>query len=937
MKGSNIIFLSLILLAVSSCSREKMGGDSTSRKVSVNAEIQDKEQKTTVLNGGVKVYWEPSEHIKLFCGDASGELISTNTENQATTKFHGEMDKEYSLSANTPFYALYPYSEDASCENGIFTVNLSSEQIGRAGSFASNTCMCIACSADDNLTFHNVCGGVRFTLSRDDIKTVTVEGRSSEILAGKVKIGLDGDVPYVGEKIAGKMKVSLSAPGGGVFKPGEWYYITMFPVSFSTGIKFTFHTLDGETGTLESDNPILIKRSTFASKTEIDAGIKYWHKTGNVVPDLSVCTVKVEIPENSDPEYVSSFVLSNLYGDYPIMSSGSSSGTKAGPYGNLEHYFNYQYVSDGSMLQLMKNRNDETMLMCIAKPGEDVTVSPLTTALAIIMTHQLLITSDSAQRAATKLAIMDLDSFMPFVTQVRARYEEAVKNNACPYYGNLDISPIINELLQKGLENASFPKNGLYISNIQNDDGEISFHLRNDYKRVIHVYARRAKTYDNGIIVKHHENVSFTLREFFKHCLDLSFVPSNYLLKERFDNISESADWVIDVYNDLTNSNVNLDMAIPYFCESGSAKYWSIVGAAAENLYRNGQYWDPNLPSIYESNHDLSFNIEDYDKLYVDIYGAGIPDKEQQYYSEEDLLRTLAVFVHGGYKDVVEPIIKLVTGVEKMDDRWNLTDYDNDYVEYRYDLRYGARKWPEWALVCKLVNNLEPKHITKFFKKLDDGDPEDFVSAFKYLGKYAYEQIVENKDNEDRRTYWNLIYNIFKKYTGINSTPDLFRAAIKKVWDGIGIAHTTVKISEAAMNSAGGIYDLAVSDVKTTFIINESQTPFINVISPLGRESAYKDVIVFDWDVHRGNKVGVITFDLSIRINDGHSEFFKEYKGLSDSELSLNAGELPDLSKAINADFRIVARTPVEVIADTGFIDMFEEYKILEDVPGYKL
>lgn len=926
-----IIAAFFIITALCGCAHDPFVETINCNLVTLSASFEQ-QVKTMVMDGGAKVYWEAAEEIKVFSDTDSAKFTSANNEPAAVADFTGYLD----LQEGERIVALYPYESRADIDSDGLSVILPNRQIGRAGTFSRNTNISVAVSHDKTLFFQNVCGGIRFTLGRNDITSVDLEGLGNEVLAGEVKLSLSGETPVPCRNIAGRIKVTLFSPEGETFESDKWYYITTFPVELTKGVKMTFHTSDGKTGVAQSNAPLEIKRSIYAQIEYLDSKVLSWD-TGDEEDegeDLSVCTMEVEIPETADPDYVSRLVVRNAYGEYPLkIASGEDVKTKAGDEeAAIRYNTDYLFNASGNMFNFLTDPiNNNVVMSSISKPEKEAHMNATSTALTLLMSNHLLITSDPDQMKATQAALMSLNAFWDYVAQVRELSERYFGDQICPDYRSIDQVPVLAELIRKGFENAEVPQDALYISNVHSNGGIIGFHLLNNYKRVVHVYGRRVKMYDNNLIVKDEEEICFSFADILKSLQDEHYIPDHFLIKKEIDQYKELVDAIKEIRPYLDQESIfdgELDFPFPYICNSGSAKYGKIVGAAVENLAKNGQYWRGNESSIYESNHDIKFDIDDYDKLFVDVYGIGrgmrLLDGTA---SDEELMRMMFVLVHGGYYDVIKPFIDLVEGIESAEKTF----------EHKYDLRYGARKAPTVAFLGKLAKNFKSKGVKELIVKLDDFEKADCLDALEYVGHFVRDQVFESVDTV---SYWNLLYNIYKKDFGISSTSSAFRKAIKSAWRDIGIASTTINLSNLIMNAGGGVWGAMYSHYKNTFIIDEAQFPYIDVISPHGREALKGENIVFKWAMHKSNSIGYRTYDLDIEIVDENlQKHTYRYPDLIGTEFGLPSNTFPDLAKAVSAKYRITAKSAMvgNDICQTEWIDMLEDYKNVPDVPGYNL
>ena len=266
--------------------------------------------KSTVLDGGTQVYWEPGDEIKVFFNGSSGRFISQNAENATSATFTGTLPVvvggNEGAGITTKTWGLYPYRADAVLDGDAMVTTLPAAQTGRAGSFAKNTNITLAHSEGYGLAFYNVCGGLRFSLTQEGIKRITFEGNNGEALAGKIKIAFeDGGVPVVGEVVAKDSVLTLTAPNGGTFQTGVWYYISALPGPLSGGYKMVFYK-ETESAKLTSTSSVRFKRGIFGSLANADDGLVFLSQDA-VDLGLSVswgsCNIGANWPEEAGGHY----------------------------------------------------------------------------------------------------------------------------------------------------------------------------------------------------------------------------------------------------------------------------------------------------------------------------------------------------------------------------------------------------------------------------------------------------------------------------------------------------------------------------------------------------------------------------------------------------------------------------------------------------------
>ena len=225
------------------------------------------------------VWWSPAEEVSVFYGSGSSggsKFVSMNTAIAETVELQGSVQM---AGSGKDFWAVYPYSEENSCDGNSITTVIPDQQTGVEGNFSNDAFPTVAKSSSLSLAFWNICGGVKFFVSRSDIKSVSFKGNNNEPLAGKVSVsfGTDG-TPVVQEVIDAKAEVTLVAPEGGAFKPGKYYYVTLLPKALDSGFTITFST-EKEKGELVSDKAQTIKRSTFGVLKNVDSKESNWEST----------------------------------------------------------------------------------------------------------------------------------------------------------------------------------------------------------------------------------------------------------------------------------------------------------------------------------------------------------------------------------------------------------------------------------------------------------------------------------------------------------------------------------------------------------------------------------------------------------------------------------------------------------------------------------
>lgn len=230
------------------------------------------------------IYWTPADEINVFYGTASTHYVSQNAVNATTAVFTTTDIIGISEGASENIWGLYPYNSSATCTGTAVTTTLPSIQYGVPDTFDDDLYITLAHNNSTALTFYNVCGGIKFSLSRDDITSITFSGNNNEDIAGDISLAFSEGLPTV-SVTSGVKEITLTPKAGGTFASGEYYYIIALPTTLSSGFTMSFET-NTEIGTFNyTSKAVTIKRSVFSKKNGIDGFASFVSKP--VVTNLS--------------------------------------------------------------------------------------------------------------------------------------------------------------------------------------------------------------------------------------------------------------------------------------------------------------------------------------------------------------------------------------------------------------------------------------------------------------------------------------------------------------------------------------------------------------------------------------------------------------------------------------------------------------------------
>lgn len=267
------LVLSAILAIAASCNENELTQIEVCSPTIYGYTGIDSTTKTslTVEDDGVgTIWWKSADIINVFFNTTGAKYISTNSSDAKEAVFSTSNAISSSEISEKNRWGLYPYDASAVCDGHSITTTISSSQKAIPGTFDVDLFTMLAHSENNNLLFKNVCGGIKFSLSRDDIMSISFEGNNEENLAGKVKLTMDGNGEPCVDIINGEKTITIIPKDGNTFSKNTFYYLVLAPGILEKGFTMTFDAED-EIGILNYTSSLVeIKRSIFSKKEIID-------------------------------------------------------------------------------------------------------------------------------------------------------------------------------------------------------------------------------------------------------------------------------------------------------------------------------------------------------------------------------------------------------------------------------------------------------------------------------------------------------------------------------------------------------------------------------------------------------------------------------------------------------------------------------------------
>ena len=216
----------------------------------------------TALSGS-SVSWDSSDKVSVFDGKANRRFsVSVDTESAII----------YGKAANASSYCLlYPYDDAAEYSSGMVKTMLPDTQRPLKEGFDENANLLCTVVQGTEVSMHNVCGLLKFTISSTDISGIRLTSVGGEKFAGHVTVELsDPASPAV--KSATSDCLHILPVDGKAFQPGT-YCVSLAPVTMASGVEIRIFKTDGSGHFKVNKNPLKIVRNSFTTvTTAIDQG-----------------------------------------------------------------------------------------------------------------------------------------------------------------------------------------------------------------------------------------------------------------------------------------------------------------------------------------------------------------------------------------------------------------------------------------------------------------------------------------------------------------------------------------------------------------------------------------------------------------------------------------------------------------------------------------
>lgn len=267
----------LAIVGAASCNKELVDNNAPEvpevKIATLTATIGEPDTKTTLAapegahtNGSV-IHWAAEDALSVFDGASNVKYTIKTEEDVDYTPAPTAVFEGTELAAAEGYYALYPYTADATLADGVIKgAVLPATQTAVAGNIPAGAALAVAYTEDrSEIHFKNVATIIGFTLT-EAATEVSFVAKGEENIAGIIDVNFEEGLPtYTVQNETGSNKVTLENLEAGT------YYFTILPdVTLSQGYEFYI----GEELAKSNDNELPLVRSKVYSLGEVKVPLK---------------------------------------------------------------------------------------------------------------------------------------------------------------------------------------------------------------------------------------------------------------------------------------------------------------------------------------------------------------------------------------------------------------------------------------------------------------------------------------------------------------------------------------------------------------------------------------------------------------------------------------------------------------------------------------
>lgn len=180
--------LSVAALFLASCAKELPESSSRKGGVEFVATLETSGNLKTSLDG-LSVNWSSTDAIAVFTPDGTKSCFTIDPASIDTQKHSARFTGD--IKSSDVYYAVYPYSDEASFDGVSFTLTAPAVQEAVSGGFGQQSNIAVAVASEGGFAFKNVCTLLKMTVKTSNASKIVFEADGVS-LSGTFKVDPDG-------------------------------------------------------------------------------------------------------------------------------------------------------------------------------------------------------------------------------------------------------------------------------------------------------------------------------------------------------------------------------------------------------------------------------------------------------------------------------------------------------------------------------------------------------------------------------------------------------------------------------------------------------------------------------------------------------------------------------------------------------------------------
>lgn len=263
-----ITYLMIMLLAACSCTKN-MHGDEAACTRENTLWVNFGEAETKVYVDGVTTLLHSDDIFSVFHQSSVNEqwiYVGKDGTTNGKLSLNGKVDRKSEFER---IYAVYPWSADASINDGVVTTDLPQTQYFAQMSFGRGAAMLAAVTSSQTLHFRYASGFVRLSLKGNaKIKDIELRTRGGEKISGACTIDMNADSPALTATGASSILLrNLDFSPMTVVGEQDFIFSTA-PGTYQEGIEFIITYTTGQIQTVKVTEPVTVKAGNISSPVE---------------------------------------------------------------------------------------------------------------------------------------------------------------------------------------------------------------------------------------------------------------------------------------------------------------------------------------------------------------------------------------------------------------------------------------------------------------------------------------------------------------------------------------------------------------------------------------------------------------------------------------------------------------------------------------------